>query len=457
MTRRDRVLASIGHRQPDRVPVDLGATPSSGISAIAYSRLMQALGIRKGRVRVYDVVQQLAQPEDWALERFGVDVVDVGRMFNAADTDWYDIALPDGSAAQYPAWFRPERQPDGSWEAYLRDPADDSFGGTPRSKERVTVGRMPAGGTFFDQAHFPWVDGWPSDFSGLDEAMRTVVWSALVHSPWDNSANPDFWNILRERALALRAQSDRAMIIVAGCNLFEWGSFLRRLDNFLMDLLLEETNVERLLDALLERHLALLENVCRAVGDVADIIRFGDDLGMDAGPFMSRELYRRLFKPRHAALCRYVREHSSMATFLHSCGSITPLIPDLIDAGFQILNPVQTNARDMEPERLKRDFGRDVVFWGGGADTRSVLNRASPREVRAHVCSRLEIFSQDGGFVFNPVHNILPDVPPENIVAMFDAVADFNGVRMPPGAAGKMPPGAAGKMPPGAAGVCACS
>ena len=428
MTRRDRVLASIAHRQPDQVPVDLGATPSSGISAIAYARLRKSLGVQHGRVRVYDVVQQLAQPEEWALERFGVDVMDVGRTFNAADSDWYDIELPDGSAAQYPAWFRPERQPDGSWEAYLRDPEGDSPGRAPRLKDRVTVGRMPSGGTFFDQAHFPWVDGWPSDFpSALDEAMRTVVWSALVHSPWDNAANPDFWSLLRARALALRSQSDRALIIVVGCNLFEWGSFLRRLDNFLMDLLLEEANVERLLDALLERHLALLENVCRAVGDVADIVRFGDDLGMDAGPFMSPEIYRRMFKPRHAALCRYVREHSSMATFLHSCGSITPLLPDLIDAGFQILNPVQTNARDMEPERLKRDFGRDVVFWGGGADTRSVLNRGSAQEVRAHVSSRLEIFSRDGGFVFNPVHNILPDVPPENIVAMFDAVADFNG------------------------------
>jgi uroporphyrinogen decarboxylase len=123
-----------------------------------------------------------------------------------------------------------------------------------------------------------------------------------------------------------------------------------------------------------------------------------------------------------------------MATFLHSCGSIAALIPDLVDAGFQILNPVQTNARDMEPERLKREFGRDVVFWGGGVDTRSVLNRATPQEVRVHVRRRLEIFSRDGGFVFNPVHNILPDVPPENIIAMFDAVTDFNGGGPPPGA-----------------------
>jgi uroporphyrinogen decarboxylase len=451
MTRRERIVASISHRQPDKVPVDLGATPSSGISAIAYSRLRQTLGMTQGRVRVYDVVQQLAQPEEWALDRFGVDVVDIGRTFNANDADWYDIQLPNGAAAQYPAWFRPERQTDGSWKAYRAGPEVAAGSPAHGPEDRVAVGRMPAGGTFYDQAHFPWEDGWPSDLSRLDEAMSTVVWSALVHSPWDNAVDPDFWLTLRNRALALRGRTDRALMIVVGCNLFEWGSFLRRLDNFLMDLLLEEASVERLLDALLERHLATLEKVCRAVGDVADIIRFGDDLGMDAGPFMSRELYQRLFKPRHAALCRYVREHSSMATFLHSCGSITPLIPDLIEAGFQILNPVQTNARDMEPERLKRDFGRDVVFWGGGVDTRTVLNRGTPREVRADVWRRLEVFSRDGGFVFNPVHNILPDVPPENIIAMFDAVSDFNG-EMPPGAAAReMPPGAAGGGLPDAA------
>jgi uroporphyrinogen decarboxylase len=427
MTKRERVLASISHRQPDRVPVDLGATPSSGISAIAYSRLRQALGVTHGRVRVYEVVQQVAQPEEWALERFGVDVVDIGRAFNADDADWYDIELPNGAAAQYPAWFRPERQPDGSWEASLMDPEGGAPGQARGQKGRIAVGRMPAGGTFYDQAHFPWADGWPSELSRLDEAMRTVVWSALAQSPWDRAGDPDFWSTLREHALALRRQSDRALMIAVGCNLFEWGCFLRRMENFLMDLLLEEANVERLLDALMERHLATLEKVCRAVGDVADIIRLGDDLGMDAGPFMSRELYQKLFKPRHAALCRYVREHSSMATFLHSCGSIAALIPDLIDAGFQILNPVQTNARDMDPERLKRDFGKDIVFWGGGVDTRSVLNRGSPQEVRAQVRRRLEIFSRDGGFVFNPVHNILPDVPPENIIAMFDAVAEFNG------------------------------
>ena len=416
MTPRERVRAAIRHEQPDRVPVDLGATPSSGISATAYARLRGALGIRDGSVRIYDVVQQLAEPEKWALERFGVDVVDLGRTFTAA-APWVDIRLPGGEAAQYPAWFAPQRQEDGSWTAVMTD-------GEGRA---IPVGRMPAGSAFFDQAHFPWANGWPVNLTGLDDAMATVVWAALAHAPWDSAGQPGFWQMLRSRAQALRRASDRAIVVVVGCNLFEWGTFLRRLDNFLMDLVLEEARVEGLLDALLERHLATLAKVCEAVGDVADIVRFGDDLGTDAGPFMSRDLYRRLFKPRHRALCDYVRAHSAMATFLHSCGSVTLLLPDFVEAGFQILNPVQTSARDMDPARLKRDFGRDLVFWGGGVDTRAVLNRGTPAQVRDQVRERLAVFAPGGGFVFNPVHNILPDVPPENILAMFQAVAEYNG------------------------------
>jgi uroporphyrinogen decarboxylase len=162
------------------------------------------------------------------------------------------------------------------------------------------------------------------------------------------------------------------------------------------------------------------------VGDVVDIVRLGDDLGMDRGPFMSPATYRRLFKPRHKILCDYIRAHSSMRIFLHSCGGIAPLIPDLIEAGFQILNPVQTNCQGMNPRHLKQEFGRHVTFWGGGCDTRHVLNRRSPGEVKRHVLERLEVFAPGGGFVFNTVHNILPEVPPENIVAMFEALAEYN-------------------------------
>lgn len=412
MNSRERVLAAIRHNQPDRVPVDLGATPSSGISAIAYARLRERLGVDGGHTQVYDVVQQLAQPEEWALDRFKVDVVDLGRTFDAEDSDWHDITLPSGHPAQYPVWFRPERQPDGSFIA---------------RKQGVDVGRMPEGGTFFDQTHFPWVDGWPEDFGGLDDAMSKVIWSALVHPPWDSASRADFWPLMRERALELRRSTDRAIMAVVGCNLFEWGTFIRRIDNFLMDLVLEPASVERLLDALMERHLATLEKVCSYLGDVVDIVRFGDDLGTDSGPFMSPDTYRTLFKPRHRMLCEYAHAHSTMHTFLHSCGSIYRLLPDLIDAGFDIINPVQTNARDMEPERLKREFGADITFWGGGIDTRVTLNHGTPEEVRREVLERLEVFSKGGGFVFNTVHNILPDVPPQNIVAMYSAVDEFNG------------------------------
>jgi len=413
MTSRQRVLAAIDHREPDRVSLDLGATPSSGISAIAYGRLKQHLGIVGGHTRIYDVVQQLAQPEDDLLDRYRIDVVDVGRTFNTADSDWYDVVLPDGQPARYPAWFRPVRRKNGSWVA--------------KSADGAVIAKMPAAGTFFDQTCFPYVDGYPDDLSDLPDAMGKVLWAALVHSPWDHAVEPDFWTTLRRRALALRERTDRAIMVVCGCNLFEWGTFLRRIDNFLMDIVLQPARVEALLDALMALHLDTLGKVCDAVGDVVDILRFGDDLGMDTGPFMSPAAYRKLFKPRHALLCETVHRRSKMRTFLHSCGSLYALMPDLIDAGYEVINPVQTSCRDMEPEKLKREFGRDITFWGGGCDTRQVLNRGTPGDVRRHVLERLAIFAPGGGFVFNTVHNILPEVPPENIEAMFGAVREFNG------------------------------
>jgi uroporphyrinogen decarboxylase len=184
--------------------------------------------------------------------------------------------------------------------------------------------------------------------------------------------------------------------------------------------------VSRVLDELLKRHLATLEKVCASVGDVVDIIRFGDDLGMISGPLMEPETYRMFFKPRHKQLCDYVKSHSKMHTFIHSCGSISRLMPDLIDAGIEIFNPVQTNAAGMEPAFLKKEFGKDCTFWGGGVETVGTLNNGTPEQVREQVLERLDIMSAGGGFVFNTVHNILPDVPPENVIAMFDAVHEYN-------------------------------
>jgi uroporphyrinogen decarboxylase len=412
MTSRERVLAAIDHRLPDRVPVDLGATPSSGISAIAYSNLIRHIGSGDLPVQVYDVVQQLAQPDMAILERFGVDVLDIGRSFNDKPADWYPVILANGAGARYPGWFRPSLQPDGSFLTF-----DDDG--------RRVLSKMPVGATFFDQTYFPFQDGYPADYKSLDAEMHRIMWARDAHSPWDHAGESDFWTTLREKAIHLRETTDKALLIVCGCNLFEWGTFLRRMDNFLMDLMCDPDQVEKLLDELMIRHLTTLDKVCRAVGDVADIIRFGDDLGMMQGPFMDPLVYRKLFKPRHKILCDYVKSHSSMHTFIHSCGSISLLMPDMIEAGIEIFNPVQTNAFGMDPGFLKREFGRDCTFWGGGIDTAGTLNGGSPAQIREQVLERLEIFSAGGGYVFNTVHNILPDVPPENIIAMYDAVSEF--------------------------------
>ncbi len=413
MTSRERVLAAINHQTPDRIPVDLGSTPSSGISAIAYSNLVKHIGMPELPVQIYDVVQQLAQPDMKIVDKFGVDVLDIGRAFNDKSTDWKPIKMANGADALYPKWFNPAKLDDGSWVTY------DSDG-------KTMLSRMPVGATFFDQTYFPYVDGYPDHYDNLDAEMGRIMWARDAHSPWDHAGDDGFWETLREKTLSLRQNTDKALLVVCGCNLFEWGTFLRRMDNFLMDLMCDQTNVEKLLDELLKRHLATLEKVCNAVGDIVDVIRFGDDLGMTQGPFMEPETYRQLFKPRHKILCDYVKEHSQMHTFIHSCGSISLLMPDMIDAGIEIFNPVQTNAYRMEPAFLKKEFGRDCTFWGGGIENVGVLNNGTPQQVRDQVFERLEIFSEGGGFVFNTVHNILPDVPPENIVAMFDAIKEFN-------------------------------
>ncbi len=411
MNSRERIISTIEHREPDRVPLDIGATPSSGISAIGYAKLGKYLKM-DSKVKVYDVVQQLAEPEDWFLDRFGVDVIDVARAWHTADSDWKPSTLPDGSKSFIPSWFNPEAAENGDTVVY------DHSG--------ELLARMPQGATFYDQTYFPYLEDYPDAYSDLPEAMQKVLWAYLAQSPWQDAGDPDFWNRLRETCLRLRQNTDRALFMGVGCNMFEWGTFLRRMDNFLMDIIAEPEAVEPLLDALLTIHLQTLEKVCTHLGDIIDIFRFGDDLGMSTGPFMSPDTYRTLFKPRHKQLVTYLKEHSTSKAFLHSCGSIYKLLPDLIDVGYDVINPIQTNCTDMEPERLKKEFGRDITFWGAGADTSTVLNHGTPQEVRKHVLKRLEIFAPGGGYVFNSIHNIMPDVPPENILAMLEALAEFN-------------------------------
>jgi uroporphyrinogen decarboxylase len=410
MTSRERVLAACRHEQPDRVPVDLGSHPSSGIMAVAYNRLKGYLGLSEGETFVYDVVQNLAQPEDEILARFGADVVDLARVFLTEPEERRAWRLVDGSAAAVPAHYEPEPDGTGGWLV--------------RGDEGQVIGVAPKGQPYLTQTYWPLSGGVTQEaLQNLPYHMQQVTWgrAGLTIAPWYRPATDEWLAETAQRAQKLRAETDYAIMLGFGGNLMEWSQFLRGPAEFLADLAGDPQGAHRLLDRLTELHLQNLERVLGVLGPHIDIIRMGDDLGTQAGPQISAEMYREFFLPRHRQIYAAVKQYSDAFVFLHSCGGLYELMPLLIEAGVEILNPVQTSARNMEPERLKREFGKDICFWGGGCETQSTLIRGTPRQVRDQVRRRLEMFGRGGGYVFTQVHNILMDVPPQNIVAMLEA------------------------------------
>ena len=406
MTPRQRVLSALNHQPPDRVPIDFGGHRSSGIAAIAYGKLRTALHLPPRPVRVYDPVQQLAIIDEDVLDRFGADTIELGRGFALEDCDWADWVLPDGSPCQMPAWALPEREP-GGW--------------VMRSKTSGrALAKMPDGALYFEQCFWPYLEH--DDLDRLSEALAENMWCGVRSPPGPLVAGPDGPRRLAEGAKALRADREgdprplrrqpagdrpvplpqRQLPHAPGRRPGRAGEFLERL---------------------VEIHMVNLEKFLSAVGPYIDIIVFGDDLGMQSGPQMSRNMYRELFMPRHARMWRRAKELANVKVMLHSCGGIRPLLPDLIEAGLDAVNPVQISCAGMEAAGLKADFGAAVTFWGGGCDTRFVLASARPEEIRRHVGRQVEVLNRRGGFVFQQVHNILADVPPENVIAMFDALA----------------------------------
>jgi len=413
MTRRERVLRTIQHQEPDRVPVDLGAMRSTGITAVAYGRLKEHLGIDSGHVYVYDVVQQLALPEETVLNYVESDVIDLGRVFLREKQDWNDFTLPNGAAAKIPAYVRFVPR-EGGW---LAMGADDT-----------TIGVMPQGAYYLSQTRFPLQDWDGADLTVLDklpELMEKVTWSALPCAPYHKPLTPEHLADIRRRAKHLFETTDYAVMIAFGANLLEWGQYLCRMDQFLIDLVDNRRKAEALLDKLVEMHIGNLEKILDAVRGYVQIIQMGDDLGTQLALEISPRLYREVIKPRQKLIFETVKKRSGPPIFLHSCGAIADILPDLIEVGVEIINPVQTSARGMDPARLKREFGKDIVFWGGGCDTQQVLPLGTPDEIDAHVKDRIETFAPGGGFVFTQVHNIMPNVPPRNIVAMYDAVKKY--------------------------------
>ena len=411
MNSRERVLSAINYQKPDRVPIDFGGHRSSGISAITYAKLKKALGIDTGDVYVYDFIQQLAIIEPSVLDALGSDVIELGRAYLLEPDDWKVWELPDGTPCKIP-WYVETFKEGDDW--FLLD----------REGNRSAVQKK--GCLYFEQLYYPLSERGieNDDFSDLEQILPLNMWSAAP-SPGAHFdlANEKEFKLCEDGAKALRASTDRAIIGLFGGNLFETPQFLYSAENYLFYLAAFPEKVMELSQKLTEIYLSNLERFLAAVGDHIDIILFGDDLGTNQGPMIDPEMYRTFYKPFHKIMWTRVKELAPhLKIQLHSCGGIEPFMEDLIDAGLDMVNPVQINAHTMDPASIKGKYRGRFCFWGGGCNTQEVLNRKSPDEVEAHVKSQLDIWKPYEGFVFQQVHNILGDVPVENIIRMFETV-----------------------------------
>lgn len=412
MNSRDRIKSALNHQQPDRVPIDFGGHRSSGIAAIAYAKLKNALGISSGNVYVYDMVQQLAIVEPEVLDAVGSDVVELGRGFMLDDKDWKDWVLPDGTACKIPDFINIEKRGN---DSYLL------------SDDGIDLAIQKESCMFFEQIHWPWLDEDPEeqDFSDLEEAFKYTMWTGIPTPGGHIPLTDEGCQQLAEGARKLRESTDRAILGIFGGNLFEVPQFLYRMDNYLRHMGYHPEACERLSEALCDFYMPRLEKWLGAVGPYIDVILFGDDLGGQTGPMISPKMYRRYYKPWHTKLWQRVKELAPhLRINLHSCGGIEPLLDDLIEAGLDSINPVQITCKGMDPRQLKRDYGERLTFWGGGCDTQRILPLETPDQVRENVRELVSVWNPGGGFVFQQIHNILSEVAPENIIAMFEAVRE---------------------------------
>jgi uroporphyrinogen decarboxylase len=343
--------------------------------------------------------------EEDVLQRFGIDTIELGRAFALEDRHWAEWVLPDGTPCLMPVWALPQRAAN---EWVLRSPCG-----------RI-IAHMPDGCLYFEQAYYPFEK--EDDLDRIAELFDEGMWTGVKSPPGPLVAGPAGADVLAAGARQLRQQTDRAILGLFGGNLLEMGQFFYRNDHFLLLLAGQPKRAHEFLDRVMEIHLANLERFLQAVGPYIDIIVFGDDLGMQSGPQISPKMYREFFQPREKILWRRAKELANVKIQLHCCGGVRPLLEGLIEAGLEAINPVQITCRGMEPADLKKDFGARLTFWGGGCNTRDVLSHGTPVQVRDHVRRLRDIWRPGGGFVFQQVHNILANVPPANVVAMYEAV-----------------------------------
>jgi uroporphyrinogen decarboxylase len=374
MTHRERILAALNHTPPDRVPVDLGSNLATSINERAYAALRHNLG--------------LAPEDSPALLSFrAATVIPAGDMVRRFDLDARPLLA--GS---------PDSRPD-------RRVSEDTY-----VDEWGVAWTKPPGGHYINT-------GGP--FQGLvDPGLK-----CLETYDWPDPDDPGRYRGLRERARSMHENSDYAVVLNLWVGPIHLCQFLRGFAEWLEDLLLNQLFAEGLLERVVDFWVPAVDRALAEAGEFVDVVVFYDDLGTQKAPLIRPELYRRVIKPHHRRMTETARRHGKKILW-HSCGSVYQFIPDLIEIGVDALNPVQVSAAHMDTKRLKREFGRDLAFWGG-VDTGKVLPLGTPAEVREEVKRRIEDLAAGGGYILAAVHNIQADVPPQNVVAMFDAAREF--------------------------------
>lgn len=379
MKSRARVMQALNHKEPDRIPIDLGATIVSSISKQSSLELNRHLGIPVEETRMLDYVQQLPYLNDDLLQRFGVDF----RM----------VQLPSATTSMVDIFE------EGDYYTFI-----DRWG----SKLHMPK----TGGFYFDWVDFP---------------IKESTMGALDAYHWP-SPDPVEVNVeLGQLAKHLYENSEYALVgsAVIGGGIFEQPARVMGMQNFLMALVSEPAFADRLMETITDIYIESCNNYLEHVGPYIQVFTYWDDIAGQNGWLIRPELYRKMIKPKQKRLVEAIKKKTQAKLFFHCCGAARDLIPDLIDIGFDILNPVQVSARGMDTKALKAQFGRDIVFWGGGIDTQHVLPFGKPQEVVDEVKRRIDDLAPGGGFVFAAVHNIQALVPPQNIVAAFDTALNY--------------------------------
>jgi len=365
---------ALNHKEPDRVPVDLGSTNVTSINVDSYKKLCSYLGVTLSEeIKIVERAQQIVTPEETVLQSLCIDTRSV--------------------------WLKRPK----NWEISLRE--DNSY-----IDEWGITRRKSYDGLYFDPVVFPLKESEIED-------LRTYSWP----DPGDSER----FKGLKEKARKIHRENQYPLIVdPTGSIPFQNAQSLRGFDVFLMDLLLNQNFAEALMDKILEFQINLFNNLFNKIGTYIDVIKIADDLGAQNAPLISPEIYRKLIKPRHRVLIDYIKENTDAKVLLHTDGDVYPLIKDFIEIGVDILNPIQISANEMEPKRLKREFGNELCFWGG-VDSQEVLPHGSAQDVKKEVKKMIDILSPNGGYILCAVHNIQPDVPPQNIAAMYEAVQEY--------------------------------